>query len=333
MSEGVSNIVITGVGLASPLGLSADETWENVRHNRCGISAALAIDGPLPPGSDVGQCPDLPDDFAPDLARPQRYLRWAMQQAMVHANVLDRLPCRPERATVLLGTTLHGMPGGGRFLRDGNFDHLKHFLAGDVLAGAVGDWPLHGGRMTTCSACSSSLGSVALGVTLLQSNAADLVVAGGYDPISEYAWAGFNSLRLVSGPPLRPFTRGRSGMKVSEAYAIVVLERADDAERRAAKTFCAIEGWGESADAHHLTQPQPTGDGAMRAMGDALRRAAIVPAQIGLIAAHATGTPDNDLAESAAIHAFTSAPGSTPPPVVGFKATSATPSAALARRS
>ena len=316
MSAAPDSIVITGIGLASPLGLNVADTWQNVVAGRCGIAPAPAMDGPLPPGADAGQCPDLPADFAPGLPRADRYLRWAIEAAMRDSGVLDRLPCETTRATVMLGTTLHGMRAGGKYLRDADHAHLKHFLGGAVLNGAVGDLPLHGGRMTTCSACSSSLGAIALGVTLLEQGAADLVIAGGYDPISEYAWAGFNSLRLVSGPPLRPFTRGRVGMKVSESYAIVVLERAADAARRNAKIFAVVAGWGESADAHHLTQPHPKGDGAFRAMRDAVTRAGIQPQQIGLIAAHATGTPDNDAAEAAAIGQLV--PTNTPP-VVGFK--------------
>src|SRR4029079_19118537 len=91
---------------------------------------------------------------------------------------------------------------------------------------------LTGGAATTCSACSSSLGSIALAVTLLETGQADLVVAGGYDAISEYVWAGFNALRLVAEGPLRPFARGRQGMKLGEGYGIVVLERFEDAKRR-----------------------------------------------------------------------------------------------------
>ncbi|MGB7157073.1 MAG: beta-ketoacyl synthase N-terminal-like domain-containing protein, partial [Tepidisphaeraceae bacterium] len=160
---------------------------------------------------------------------------------------------------------------------------------------------LTGGAATTCSACSSSLGSIALGVTLLQTRQADLVVAGGYDTVCEYVWGGFNALRLVTDGPLRPFTRGRRGMKLGEGYGIVVLERLGDAKRRGAGAKAIVAGWGESADAHHLTQPHPQGEGAHRAMRGALDRAGIDASQLGLVAAHATGTPDNDAAEHAAL--------------------------------
>src|SRR5207247_2511591 len=118
-----------------------------------------------------------------------------------------------------------------------NLDELRAFLAGDTLRLATSGLQINGGAVTTCSACSSSLSSIALGVTLLQTGQADLVVAGGYDAISEYVWGGFNALRLVAEGPLRPFARDRRGMKLGEGYAIVVLERADDARQRGARTI------------------------------------------------------------------------------------------------
>lgn len=313
-----TTIQITGVGLVSPLGASADETWKAILAGRCGIRPMTALEQPLPPGKDGGQAADLPSDFSPNLPREARYLRFAILQAMRHAGVLDRLPCQPTRACYTLGTTLHGMRAGGRFLRSGNFEELRAFLAGDTLKRATEGLSIKGGAATTCSACSSSLGSIALGVTLLQSGAADLVIAGGYDAISEYAYAGFNALRLVSDPPLRPFTRGRVGMKLAESYAIVVMERSRDIERRKHTPFITVTGWGESADAHHLTQPHPEGKGATVAMNLALGRSGIRPWDIDLVAAHATGTPDNDASEFAALSTvFADQLGNVP--VIAFK--------------
>jgi 3-oxoacyl-[acyl-carrier-protein] synthase II len=155
-------------------------------------------------------------------------------------------------------------------------------------------------------------------VTLLKTGQLDLVVAGGYDTISEYAYAGFNSLRLVAEGPLRPFARGREGMKLAEGYGIVVLERAADAHKRGARALATVLGWGESADAHHLTQPHPEGDGAARAISRAIKSAGLSPGDIDLVAAHATGTPDNDAGEYAALRrVFGQVLCSVP--VVGFK--------------
>jgi 3-oxoacyl-[acyl-carrier-protein] synthase II len=300
MNQGAT-IVISGAALVTGLGLSRQQTWESVLRGRCAMGPMSAMESPLAPGKDGGQAPDLPESFAPELPREARYLKWAIAQALQEARG-DASPGQdPRRCVCLLGTTLHGMRAAGRYLRGGDLGALREFIAGWTLQSAINESVMGGWNATTCSACSSSLGSIALGVTLLQNGQADLVVAGGYDPISEYVWGGFNSLRLVAEGPLRPFAKNRQGMKLAEGYGIVVLERGGDAAARGIKPLAAILGWGESADAHHLTQPHPQGDGAVRAINMALGLAGLSRSDIDLIAAHATGTPDNDASEFAAL--------------------------------
>ncbi len=224
MSESAT-IVISGAAVVSGLGLTRRQTWESILHGRCAMGPMSAMESPLAPGKDGGQAPDLPEDFAPALPREARYLKWAIAQALQEARA-DASPGQDRRrCACLLGTTLHGMRAAGRYLRGGDLGALREFIAGTTLQSAIDESVMGGWNATTCSACSSSLGSIALGVTLLQNGQADLVVAGGYDPISEYVWGGFNSLRLVAEGPLRPFAKNRQGMKLAEGYGIVVLER------------------------------------------------------------------------------------------------------------
>jgi 3-oxoacyl-[acyl-carrier-protein] synthase II len=311
-------IVITGAGLVTALGLSREATWQSILQGRCGIGPLTAVESILPQERDGGQAPDLPADFAPQLPREARYLKLAIDEALRHAGIDLSLPYPTRRRACLLGTTLHGMRAAGRFFRNHDFGEFRDFSASSTLAAATQGAGLGGMASTTCSACSSSLGSIALAITLLQSGELDLVVTGGYDTISEYVYGGFNSLRLIAEGPLRPFTRNRQGMKLAEGYGIVVLERAGDAMRRHAAPLATVLGWGESADAHHLTQPHPQGEGAARAVDQAIRSARLTPADIDLIAAHATGTPDNDAAEYAA---FSTVFGDrlSQVPVVAFK--------------
>src|SRR5258707_154823 len=251
-------IAVPGVGRATSLGLSAAETCRGVLENRSMLGSMPALEISAPPLKGGYQAPDLPEDFAPNMPREVRYLRWTIQQALKDAGAISY---ESNRCGFVLGTTLHGMRAGGQFLRTGDFSHLQHFLAGNTLDQAIADLPFAGETFTTCSACSSSLGSIALAITLLKIGELDLVVSGGYDTVSEYAYAGFNSLRLVADGPLRPFSKDRQGMKLGEGYGIVVLERAADAFRRGKKPLAIVFGCGESADAHHLTQPHPQGLG------------------------------------------------------------------------
>ena len=299
--DGKPAVGITGIGVATCLGADAESTWRAILTTRDGMAPMTEIESPLPSGSLGGQCVPLPANYRPDLPREARYLRWTVEHALNAANLDHQSPYQPSRRVVSLGTTLHGIRAGGRFLRTGDPAQLTTFLAGATANRALEGLGLHGGATTTCSACSSSLGAIVLGITLLQTYQADVVVAGGYDAVSEYAWAGFNALRLIAEGPLRPFCRDRQGMKIAEGYGIVILERATDAVRRGAPIAAVLAGCGESADAHHLTKPHPEGRGALAAMRQAINQAGIQPHDLGMIAAHATGTPDNDAAEYQAI--------------------------------
>lgn len=311
------SVVITGVGMVTSLGDSADTVWKRIAAGECGFGAMPALEHPLPEGHSGAQAVELPADFAPQLPREARYLRYALLQALDRAGLqVNAMPYASERCGIVLGTTLHGMRAGGQFFRTDDPSFLREFLSGATIQRATGDLPFDADAATTCSACSSSLGSVALAMTLLTGGELDLVIAGGYDAASEYAYAGFNSLRLVAPGPLRPFATSRLGMKLGEGYGVIVLEREEACRSRDAQPLARIRGWGESADAHHLTQPHPQGDGAASAIASALRCAQMQPSDIDLVAAHATGTPDNDAAESSALlRTF----GDYPVQVVAFK--------------
>jgi 3-oxoacyl-[acyl-carrier-protein] synthase II len=277
-----------------------------------------AIEPSVPSGVTGGEAEPLPLDYRADLPRAARYLRWTAEHALIDAALDCSDVYLPARRYIVLGTTLHGIRAGGRFLRSNDPSELGSFLAGSICAQAIDGLEMRGGAMTTCSACSSSLSAITLGTTLLESGQADMVVAGGYDAISEYAWAGFNALRLIAKNAVRPFCRDRDGMKVAEGYGLVVLERADAASQRGAPIRAHIAGWGESADSHHLTKPHPRGDGALAAIQMSLDRAGLSASEVDLIAAHATGTPDNDASEYAALSRLL-ASDLAAVPVIGFK--------------
>ena len=303
MPRSTDAIAIMGAGLATSLGVGREASWRALLDGRVGLGPLTAIEDPGQAergGGEVGPLPGVD----PDEPREAAYLRFAIDEALKHAGLTGdgTWPCPPERRGLMLGTTLHGMTAGGRMVRSGSKQPLRDFLAPAVIARATRHLALEGWAATTCSACSSGLGSILLGATLLRAGELDVVICGGYDPISEYAYAGFNSLRLIDDRLPRPFTRDRAGMKVSEGYGIVVLERAADAAKRGRTPFCRLAGGGESADAHHLTQPMQDGQGAAGAIDAALRAAGLQTGDIDLIVAHATGTPDNDAAEYAALH-------------------------------
>ncbi|MEM1446927.1 MAG: beta-ketoacyl synthase N-terminal-like domain-containing protein [Planctomycetota bacterium] len=321
-----TGIVITGAGLATSLGVGREASWAVLRDGGIGLGPYTAIEDPEQAdrgGGEVTKTPGVyPNDADPGEPREPAFLRFAINEALQHAGLdpedQSSWPYAPERCGLMLGTTLHGMTAAGKMVRQNSAEPLRDFLAPAVVARATNHLQLEGLNATTCSACSSGLGSILLAATLLRTDQLDLVIAGGYDPISEYAYAGFNSLRLVDERLPRPFARDRAGMKVSEGYGIVTVERPRNLQQRGGQAFLYLRGGGESADAHHLTQPVQDGSGAARAISTAMRQAEATPTDIDLIVAHATGTPDNDAAEVAAL---TSLFGDAMPdtPVVGLK--------------
>ena len=311
-----SEVVITGAGLVCALGATREGCWDAVERGICGIRPLTALEQEATPIALGGEAPRNSGggDEAP---REVVRLRSALAEALADARLTDT-SYTPDRCGIVLGTTLAGMRSAGVFLRTDDPGAMRPFLAASTVQQMMADRAWTGMAITTCSACGSGLASLCLGVSLLRAGALDLVITGGYDTISEYAYAGFNSLRLITDGPPRPFSRDRRGMQLGESYAIITLERAADAAARGAAPLARFAGYGETSDAHHLTQPHPEGDGAARAMQAALDEAGIEPGRIGLISAHATATPNNDVAERAALRRVF---GPTLPdvPVVAFK--------------
>ncbi len=298
MSDG---LVITAAEMICALGLTREQAWRHLIGGRTGIAPLSALEQQPAVQAWGGQAFDLPPEYAADLPREGRYLRRLIDHLLEGFSAGGSPPYEAHRIGVIMGTTLHGMRGAGRFFRSGDHQHWRRFQSSSVLRQAMAGRGIVGPSITTCAACASGLAAIGLGATLLRAGALDAVICGGYDPISEYAYGGFNALRLIASEEVRPFCIGRQGMKLGEGYAAVVLERARDAQERGAAAMASVIGFAETADAHHLTQPHPQGFGAAAAMSKAWRQAGIAADEVDLLFAHATGTPDNDRGEHAAM--------------------------------
>ena len=173
------------------------------------------------------------------------------------------------------------------------------------------------GYVTTCStACSSAANAFILGANLLRSGRFKQVVVGGTECLSRFHFNGFRSLMILDGEPCRPFDDTRAGLNLGEGAAFVVLETAEHAAQRGVEVLAELSGWGNACDAFHQTASSDDGIGAVLSMRQALKRAALQPADIDYVNAHGTGTPNNDASESAALHSVF---GEKIPPVSSTK--------------
>jgi 3-oxoacyl-[acyl-carrier-protein] synthase II len=162
-------------------------------------------------------------------------------------------------------------------------------------------WGFLGPRSTITTACSSSATSLGYAADLIRHGYADVVVTGGADTFARLTHGGFNALRAVDPEPCRPFDRRRKGLSIGEAAGILVFEEEGRARRRGARIRARFLGYGVTSDAHHMTQPEPSGEAGARTLRACLQAARLNPQDVDYVNAHGTATQQNDSAETASI--------------------------------
>jgi len=320
-SNGRPRVVITGRGVISSLGHTADETWRGLLHGRSGIGTITQFDSSHLPVHIAGEVKDFDPSRYMDFKEARRVSR--ASQLAIAATVmaladagLDAPLSAPERVATVIGTGAGGLEVADRelgVLRSKGFNRVSPFamvgfLANmpayhvSVLAGAKGH------INTVVAACASGTQALGEALDLLRHGRADAAVAGGVEGlIHESALAGFARMRALSlrnddpQHACRPFDRERDGTVISEGAGMVVLETLDHALARGARIHAELAGYGSSSDGFHISQPDPESAGAVRAMRWALQDAAAAQDEIDYVNAHGTSTPMNDAAETLAI--------------------------------
>ncbi|MBC9821274.1 beta-ketoacyl-ACP synthase II [Terrabacter sp. MAHUQ-38] len=313
-------VVVTGLGATTPLGGTATETWEALLAGRSGAR---------PMDFDWVSKYELPVTFAATIAtKPEevlakvetRRLDPSSQYALIAAREAWADAGKPEVDPERLGAAIGSGIGGVWTLLD-QWDNLRekgprrvYPLAVPMLmpngpAAAVSlDIGARAGAHTTVSACASGAESMGYAIDMIRTGRADVVVAGGTEaavhPLPIAGFAAMQALSTRNDEPAkasRPYDTGRDGFVLGEGAAVIVLESEEHARARGARIYAELASVGMSADAHHITAPEPNGSGASRAMLYAVERADLSPTDIIHINAHATSTPVGDVAEYNAI--------------------------------
>ena len=307
-------VVITGIGSWNGFGAGVPRFLEALRAGACAIGdmTLFSTEGFRTHRAAVAPTPDLtgvvPESLEPRLSRSDRMAVAAAREAWDHAG-LGGSELAASRIGVMLGGTTGGMLEAEDLLRRRRSGELARMpLRGlvsmpvastaDVLASVFG---LSGVRSTVVTACSSSANSLGLAADAIQDGRADAMLAGGTDAHCKMTYAGFNALQALSPDVCRPFDRNRAGLSLGEGAAMFVLEEEEHARARGADVLAEFGGYGMSADAHHMTAPDPEGRGAVLAMRRALAEARVDPRDVSYVNAHGTGTPQNDPIETRAI--------------------------------
>lgn len=330
-------VVVTGMGLLSPVGNTTDETWEAMLAGRSGAAPIQRFD----PSDFYVQIACEVKDFDPtdymdrkEAKRADRYAQYgiaAAEMAVCDAG-WDRSKPAGDRTGVIIGSGIGGIETFQEqctlYLEKGPRRVSPFFVPmfiPDMAAGLVSiRLGARGPNYCTVSACSSSAHALGESFRLIQMGKADAMVAGGAEAaITPLSVAGFGNMKALStrnGEPeaaSRPFDKGRDGFVLGEGAGVLILEELEHAKARGANIRAELVGYGMSADAHHMTQPAPSGEGAVRAMEECLSDGQLAPTDVMYINAHGTSTPLGDIAETRAVkrvfgdHARTLVMGST----------------------
>ncbi len=314
-------VVVTGVGLTSPLGVGTAQTWEALLEGRSGIGPITRFDTADFPSRIAGQVPEFEAERfmeRKDVKKSDVFIHYALAAthfAMSDAG-LEVDPERADRVGVIIGSGIGGLPlieSTAEILRTRGPSRVSpFFIPGLIVNMAAGQVSIRygakGPNSAPCTACTTGLHAVGDAFRLIVSDHADAMIAGGAEGmVSPLALAGFCAMRALSTrnddpkTASRPWDRGRDGFVMGEGAGIVVLEELEHARRRGAAIYAEVIGYGMGADAYHISAPHPEGEGAVRVMLDALRNAGIAPEEVDYINAHGTSTSLGDLAEVKAI--------------------------------
>jgi len=315
-------VVITGLGVVSPLGNTPEVLWKNLLEGQCGIDAIQAFDVSAYDCQIAGEVLDLdPTPAFPtpkEIRRTDRYAQfgiYAAHQALLDSG-LDLNQANLEEVGAFIGSGIGGLSTLEKqhsILESKGPARVSPFLIPmQILNMASGLFSMYyglkGPNVATCSACATATHALGEAWRTLKMGDAKVMFAGGAEAaVTPVGIGGFSAMKAMStrnSEPKRasrPFDADRAGFVMGEGAAVLVLEELEHAKQRGANILAELVGYGNTADAHHMTSPSPDGEGAARCMKMALRSAGMNPEAISYINAHGTSTPQGDICETSAI--------------------------------
>ena len=317
-------VVITGLGAVTPIGNTANEFWNALLKGENGVELITKFDTTLFDTKFAAEVKNFDPLLYIDKKAVRRidpfaqYALAAAEQAILDSQI-NFEKTNLERFGVVFGSGI----GGIKTLTDQHFVYFTErdphkispffvtMMIPDIAAGQISiRFGLKGPNYATTSACATSSHSIADAFMLIERGSADVMLCGGSEaPVAEMAVGGFNAMRALSTwnerykEASRPFDKDRSGFVIGEGAGALLLEDMEHALSRGANIYAEIVGIGLTADAHHITAPEPSGNGAVRAMSEAVRESGLQFTDIDYINAHGTSTPYNDVTETKAIKA------------------------------
>ena len=318
----MKRVVITGLGAVTPIGNDVPTMWQHLLEGRSGVGPITAFDASHFESRIAGEVKGFdPTKYlsAKEIKRTERFVQFAIagsRQAAWDAGLDAARLADPFRAGVLIGSGMGSLglieAQHGVFMTRGPHKLSPFMIPMIIVNMASGhvamDLGFKGPNLCTATACASGAHGVGEAFRIIQHGDADVMLAGGAEScITQLAVGGFCALMALSRrndapeKASRPFDKMRDGFVIGEGAGVLVLEELEHAKRRGARIYAEMAGYGRTADAHHMTAPDPEGAGAGRAMQEALRDAKMAPTDLSYINAHGTSTELNDKTETLAI--------------------------------
>jgi 3-oxoacyl-[acyl-carrier-protein] synthase II len=314
-------VVVTGIGMVTPVGLDTETSWDGLVNGRSGIGPITQFDDKAIPTQIAGEIHGFePEKYIEpkEIKKMDRFIHLAIaaSQMAVDASGLKITPENADRVGVMVSAGMGGLPAIERVYdayREKGFRRITpFFIPMTIINEAAGILSIRygakGPNISIVTACATGTHSIGEAARTIERGDADAMIAGGTEScICPLGVGGFNAMKALStrnNEPQRasrPFDAERDGFIMGEGSGVVVLEEMDAAVKRGARIYAEVIGYGASGDAYHITAPAPNGEGAARCMNMALRDAGIEPASMGYINAHGTSTKFGDELESSAI--------------------------------
>lgn len=306
----MSRIVVTGIGIISAIGDSAESNRTALKNSVCGISTIDLFETKyaklLPFGEikiDNTTLKKQFNVFSPGVTRTSMLAQHAFEQA-IQDSKLTPSELASEDTALINGNTVGGMCLTDELYNDANklsahSDYLTSYDLGSITVYLQERYNIQGICNTINTACSSSANAIMYGARLLKHGKVKRAVVGGVDSLAKFTINGFNALHILSSQQCTPFDQNRSGLNLGEGAAFLVLEREEDCLNK--KKYAVLSGYSNANDAYHASSLSDTGEGPYAAMKEALNVAGLSPSDISFINAHGTGTENNDLVEGVAM--------------------------------
>ena len=314
-------VVVTGLGIISPVGIGIPEAWGSIVAGKSGITLITRFDAAKFPSQIAGEVKgfEVAKWLAPKEARRfDTFIHYGLAAAIdaIKDSGLDLEQENREQIGVCIGSGIGGLPlienTHDAMLAGGVRKITPFFVPGSIINMISGQlsimYGLKGPNIAVVSACTTANHSIGEAGRHIEYGDADVMIAGGAEAcVSPLGVGGFSAARALSSrndaPELasRPWDKDRDGFVLGEGAGVLVLEEFERAKKRGARIYCELAGYGLSADAHHITAPCEDGEGAARCMVNALRNGSVNPDQVDYINAHGTSTPLGDIAETVAV--------------------------------